>query len=186
MRAQHQLANTVIIFLSDNGQTFGDHRWRYKRVPYERSIWVPFAIRYDRLDGGSAIDRHDRVMSADVFATVMDLTLGPSWVAPTPVDGLSLRRAIAGTQATRRHRAVEAPLGCLYRRAALRHAALHLVPRAAPARRCDHGTRFHDDRSTVPRTGGLRDEGEPYSVGRTRSRNSSSLPRPSVGHSTTR
>jgi N-acetylglucosamine-6-sulfatase len=97
LRSQHLLANTLIIFLSDNGQTTGEHRWDYKLVPYERSVRVPFAIRYDRL-GSGLVDDRNLVMNADVFSTVMDLTLGPTWVAPTPVDGLSLRGAISGTQ----------------------------------------------------------------------------------------
>ena len=100
LREQHLLADTAIMVISDNGQTTGEHRWRYKLVPYERSIRVPFVVRYDRIDGGTSVDEHSLVMNADVFATVMDLALGPGWETPTPVDGLSLRQAIAGTQTT--------------------------------------------------------------------------------------
>ena len=52
-------ANTVFIFISDNGQTWGDHRFRYKLVPYERSIHVPVHRRCPR--GPGADERDARV-----------------------------------------------------------------------------------------------------------------------------
>jgi N-acetylglucosamine-6-sulfatase len=42
-----ELANTVVIFTSDNGMAWGAHRWRQKVVPYEESLRVPLVIRYD-------------------------------------------------------------------------------------------------------------------------------------------
>jgi N-acetylglucosamine-6-sulfatase len=44
-----KLADTLIVFTSDNGFGWGEHRRTHKIVPYEESIRVPFIIRYDRL-----------------------------------------------------------------------------------------------------------------------------------------
>jgi N-acetylglucosamine-6-sulfatase len=44
------LANTLIVFTSDNGLLWGEHRWKdRKKVPYEEAIRVPFVVRYDAL-----------------------------------------------------------------------------------------------------------------------------------------
>ena len=42
-----RLANTLIVFTSDNGMVWGEHRWGTKLVPYEESIRVPYVVRYD-------------------------------------------------------------------------------------------------------------------------------------------
>jgi N-acetylglucosamine-6-sulfatase len=44
-----QLGNTMIMFASDNGNDWGEHRRYSKLVPYEASIRVPLVIRYDPL-----------------------------------------------------------------------------------------------------------------------------------------
>jgi N-acetylglucosamine-6-sulfatase len=38
--------NTLVIFTSDNGFMWGEHRWRSKQVPYEESIRVPLIVRW--------------------------------------------------------------------------------------------------------------------------------------------
>ena len=89
------IRNTIVIYLSDNGFSFGEHRWRYKLVPYEASIRVPFAIRYDRIDDGHRV-RRDLALNVDVFPTVMELVFGRGWTVPHPVDGRSLLGAMRG------------------------------------------------------------------------------------------
>jgi arylsulfatase A-like enzyme len=42
-----RLGSTLIVFASDNGLLFGEHRWTEKKVPYEESIRVPIVVRYD-------------------------------------------------------------------------------------------------------------------------------------------
>jgi arylsulfatase A-like enzyme len=50
LRATGRLSNTMIVFTSDNGISLGEHRWVDKKLnPYEESIRVPFAVRYDPL-----------------------------------------------------------------------------------------------------------------------------------------
>ena len=49
LREAGRLDNTMIIFMSDNGIQWGEHRLQGKGVPYEESIRVPMVIRYDPL-----------------------------------------------------------------------------------------------------------------------------------------
>src|SRR5439155_3190047 len=42
-----RLADTLILFASDNGFMFGEHRWVGKIVPYEESARVPVVVRDD-------------------------------------------------------------------------------------------------------------------------------------------
>jgi N-acetylglucosamine-6-sulfatase len=90
-----ELDNTYFVYLSDNGQAWGDHRWSYKVVPYERSIKVPFVI-----SGPQALEqRVGRVVSnIDLAPTILDL----AGVAPQPSDGLSLDPLLRGTGSIRR------------------------------------------------------------------------------------
>jgi N-acetylglucosamine-6-sulfatase len=44
-----QLQNTLIVFTSDNGYAWGEHRRASKMDPYDESVRVPFVLRYDAL-----------------------------------------------------------------------------------------------------------------------------------------
>lgn len=93
LKGQGHLQNTMIIFMSDNGYSYGHHRWRGKQVPYEESIRVPFYVRYDPLtDGGK--DNH-LVLNTDVAPTIADL----AGVSVSGVDGLSLLPLLEGNGA---------------------------------------------------------------------------------------
>jgi arylsulfatase A-like enzyme len=52
-----QLADTMIVFASDNGNDWGEHRRFSKLVPYETSIRVPLVVRYDRLIAARRVDQ---------------------------------------------------------------------------------------------------------------------------------
>lgn len=84
------LDRTIFVFLSDNGQTFGDHRWDYKLVPYERSIKVPFLM-----SGPGIVPRliPKVVMNVDLVPTILDL----AGATQLPSDGLSLEPLLAAT-----------------------------------------------------------------------------------------
>jgi len=45
VQARGELDRTVIFFLTDNGFSFGTHRWRGKRCAYDPCIRTPFAVR---------------------------------------------------------------------------------------------------------------------------------------------
>lgn len=79
-----ELDNTVIIFTSDNGYLYGEHRMTTKGMAYQESVRVPLIV----VAPGGATGRDDRLVSVtlDVAATIQDLAL----VVPD-TEGDSLR-----------------------------------------------------------------------------------------------
>jgi arylsulfatase A-like enzyme len=63
-----RLHNTLIVFMSDNGLLFGEHRFFNKAVPYEEAIRVPLVVRYDRLIKSPRVDRR-LVVNVDIAPT---------------------------------------------------------------------------------------------------------------------
>jgi arylsulfatase A-like enzyme len=84
VRARGDLARTVVVFTSDNGLAFGEHRWTKKSCPYQACLGVPFLIRMP-----GAPHRTDRaiVSAADIAPTIAELS-GAS--TSTVFDGVSL------------------------------------------------------------------------------------------------
>jgi N-acetylglucosamine-6-sulfatase len=87
-----RLDNTMIVFASDNGLTWGEHRNRGKIVPYEESIRVPLVIRYDPLVAIPSTDDH-LVTNLDLASTFTELA-GAQGVG---LEGLSLIPLLAKT-----------------------------------------------------------------------------------------
>jgi arylsulfatase A-like enzyme len=88
LRDTGRLADTMLVFTSDNGFLWGEHRWQArwgKTVPYDESIRVPLLIRYDAMvPAGSTFG--GIVGNIDLSATFADLA-----GATLPgADGLSL------------------------------------------------------------------------------------------------
>lgn len=72
LEEQGRLDNTVVIFMADNGWFYGEHRRGDKRLAYEESIRVPFAMRYPaKLEAGRLID--GMVANIDIGPTILDL-----------------------------------------------------------------------------------------------------------------
>lgn len=72
LEEQERLDNTVIIFMADNGWFYGEHRKGDKRLAYEESIGVPFAMRYPpKLKAGRRID--GLVANIDIGPTLLEL-----------------------------------------------------------------------------------------------------------------
>jgi len=72
LEEQGRLDNTVIIFMADNGWFFGEHRKGDKRLAYEESIRVPFAMRYPaKLKSGRRIN--GMVANIDIGPTLLEL-----------------------------------------------------------------------------------------------------------------
>lgn len=80
-----RLPNTLIVFLSDNGMLWGEHRWGTKRVAFEEAIRVPFVVRYDPLVGAPRTDPN-LVLNIDVAPTIAEL----AGVSAPGADGMSL------------------------------------------------------------------------------------------------
>lgn len=84
-------ANTLVIFMSDNGFSNREHRWGGKQVPYEESIRVPMVIRMPAEVPANAVS-YSLVSNLDVAPTIADFA-GASLSA----DGVSLRPLVTAT-----------------------------------------------------------------------------------------
>jgi arylsulfatase A-like enzyme len=91
LEAAGRLGNTMIVFTSDNGLAFGEHRWTSKLVPYEESIRVPLLIRWDGVVPPGSIDRH--IVANIDFAPTFAEAAG---AAASVVDGRSLVPLLSG------------------------------------------------------------------------------------------
>jgi N-acetylglucosamine-6-sulfatase len=86
-----QLDNTVIVFMTDNGFSFGSHRWIQKRCVYEECVRTPLLIRYPGL--GTNRSENRLISSVDIAPTLAALAQAtPS----NSVDGASLVPLLTG------------------------------------------------------------------------------------------
>jgi arylsulfatase A-like enzyme len=73
LEAAGRLNDTIIVFTSDNGLQWGEHRlFGIKSFPYEESIRVPFIVRYDALGITPRSDPRF-VLNIDLAPTFADL-----------------------------------------------------------------------------------------------------------------
>jgi N-acetylglucosamine-6-sulfatase len=89
-----RLRNTLIVFTSDNGLLWGEHRWVRKEVPYDEALRVPLVVRYDAADLLPRTDEH-LALNIDIAPTVADIT-GVEYPA---TEGASLMPLFADRQA---------------------------------------------------------------------------------------
>lgn len=83
--------NTVVMYISDNGMMWGEHRLMSKNVVYEESSRVPFAVRYSKFLKG--VVRSEVVANIDIAPTVLELAGVQS---PWKMDGRSLVPLLIG------------------------------------------------------------------------------------------
>lgn len=84
LEARGVMDDTVIIYLTDNGYSYGSHRWVAKRCVYTECNQTPMLIRFP---GTSARDEDFPVSNVDVAPTIAGL----AGVTPTiSVDGVDL------------------------------------------------------------------------------------------------
>jgi arylsulfatase A-like enzyme len=104
-----QLKNTVIVFTSDNGYLWGEHRLLRKIWPYEESIRVPLVVMVPWLAGGRT-DPH-LALNIDLAPTIARL----AHVTPgLKADGRSLVPLLEGAPAPSRRAFVVEYLGHEY------------------------------------------------------------------------
>jgi N-acetylglucosamine-6-sulfatase len=84
--------NTVVVFLSDNGYYYGEHRIPLeKQHLYDAGLRVPLLLAGPRIAAGQA--RSELVSNADIAPTLLEL----AGIAPPPdMDGRSLVPLLAG------------------------------------------------------------------------------------------
>ncbi len=71
LRTRGELSNTLVIYMSDNGHLWGEHRWIGKNVPYARTTEIPLLMRwYGHIAEGASSDRI--ALNVDVTATIAD------------------------------------------------------------------------------------------------------------------
>lgn len=103
LEQQGKLDNTVVIYLSDNGLFWGEHRQRLKSYVYDEAVRVPFALRYPPLvptpHTESAL-----IANIDIAPTLYELAGVP---IPEEVDGRSLVPLLQGGQEWRSSLVVE-------------------------------------------------------------------------------
>jgi len=97
LRSIGQDANTLIVYTSDNGYSWGSHKWKPKQCPYEECIRVPMIMRYPPL-GTTPRTEARFVLNIDLAPTFVELA-GAS-VPPTHVvDGDSVVPLLSGAAA---------------------------------------------------------------------------------------
>lgn len=104
LKATGEMDNTVIIFISDNGKHWGEHRMESKSTAYEESVKVPFALRYPPLVPVPYIE-DKLVANIDIAPTIYELSDTP---IPLTVDGLSMVGLFSETGDWRDHLLLEA------------------------------------------------------------------------------
>jgi arylsulfatase A-like enzyme len=83
-----ELDNTLIFYLSDNGYSWGEHRYTGKFVPYTEAVKVPFLVRWPGHLPAGAVDNRT-VANIDLKPTVL-AAAGIQPDADDTVDGRSL------------------------------------------------------------------------------------------------
>lgn len=71
LKAKGMLGNTLLIYASDNGQLWGEHRYSGKNVAYWRATEVPLFMRWDGHLSAGAVDER-LALNVDVTATVAE------------------------------------------------------------------------------------------------------------------
>ncbi len=84
LRSTGEIDNTVILFTSDNGFFFGEHRLTDKKLAYEEAIRVPLMVTGPKWAGGRASDA--AVLNIDLAPTIAALA---GATMPFEVDGSS-------------------------------------------------------------------------------------------------
>jgi arylsulfatase A-like enzyme len=88
-----RLSNSLLVFMSDNGYSWGEHRWpREKEALYEEDIRVPLIIRWDAVIPAVKSDDH-LVLNVDLASTFAAVAGVPS----PESEGLSLVPLLIGS-----------------------------------------------------------------------------------------
>ena len=88
LKASGEMADTYVMFMSDNGYILGEHRTKIGKIaPYQPSNRVPFMVRGPGIPAGGVVD--DETAQVDFAPTVLAMA-GAIADDPADIDGLSL------------------------------------------------------------------------------------------------
>ncbi|MGA7615256.1 MAG: sulfatase [Thermoanaerobaculia bacterium] len=90
---QKLTTDTIVIYTSDNGFFLGEHGLFDKRLMYEPSIRIPFAVRYPRRVPEGVVDRSHMILNVDVMPTVLQFAGVP---VPPRLQGRSMVPILEG------------------------------------------------------------------------------------------
>lgn len=89
--------NTIVIYFSDNGWHWGEHRTQAKNKPYEEAIRSPMFVRYPQLAPLPRVETK-MALNIDLCPTFVELVRRSTDPAPAiTFDGTSLIRLLDGT-----------------------------------------------------------------------------------------
>ncbi|HSP99291.1 MAG TPA: sulfatase [Candidatus Dormibacteraeota bacterium] len=92
--------NTMVVYMSDNGWQWGEHRTQAKNKPYEESIRTAMFVRYGKLAPLPRVETR-MALNIDMCPTFVELTHRAGDPPPTlGFDGTSLVRLVDGTAPT--------------------------------------------------------------------------------------
>ncbi|MEU9143678.1 sulfatase [Streptomyces sp. NPDC048349] len=87
LQALGQLDNTLVIYIGDNGFSWGDHGWTAKSVPYRPAHEVPFYLSWPAGGRGAGTQDNRIVANIDIAPTILDAA---GITSAAPQDGRSL------------------------------------------------------------------------------------------------
>ena len=88
LQANGEVDDTLVIFTSDNGYSWGERGMTSKGVPYVESVKVPFLVRWpDRFPAGGVDGR--QVSGVDILPTIFDAARVTPAPMGYPLDGRS-------------------------------------------------------------------------------------------------
>jgi arylsulfatase A-like enzyme len=96
LQQQGDLANTVVVYMTDNGYSFGEHRWVGKRCAYTECTQTPFFVRFP---GAVSPVVNTVISNADIAPTFAALA---GTTPQLPEDGRSLLPLLDGSAQFRR------------------------------------------------------------------------------------
>jgi arylsulfatase A-like enzyme len=106
LKERHELNRTVILYTSDNGFLWGEHRLGGKVWPFEESTHVPLIVRTPWTT--TPVRNNQPVLNIDIAPTIAEL----AGIKPgLPQDGKSLVPILNGEQVPWRHAWLEEYLG---------------------------------------------------------------------------
>lgn len=92
LRETGRLDNTLILYTSDNGLAWGEHRWTKKEAPYEEVIRVPLVARWDAGGVEPGSSPTELALNVDLAPTIAEAV----GIAAPGAEGRSLLPLLRG------------------------------------------------------------------------------------------